>query len=202
MQYVEKMRATVESLLFITNEPLSMEQLAELAEMEEDDVRDVLSWLVEDYHDSAKGIGVMEVAGGYIMAVKKDYLPYVEKLYKPQFSTLSLASLETLAIIAYKQPITRGEVELLRGVKVDRIMQNLLTKQLIEEQGRKEAPGRPILYGTTKQFLQYFHINNLAELPENHLLSLDPAVAEELVAAELESLQNDVPLDKRQEEKH
>lgn len=202
MQYVEKMRATVESLLFITNEPLSMEQLAELAEMEEDDVRDVLSWLVEDYHDSAKGIGVMEVAGGYIMAVKKDYLPYVEKLYKPQFSTLSLASLETLAIIAYKQPITRGEVELIRGVKVDRIMQNLLTKQLIEEQGRKEAPGRPILYGTTKQFLQYFHINNLAELPENHLLSLDPAVAEELVAAELESLQNDVPLDKRQEEKH
>lgn len=202
MQYVEKMRATVESLLFITNEPLSMEQLAELAEMEEDDVRDVLSWLVEDYHDSAKGIGVMEVAGGYIMAVKKDYLPYVEKLYKPQLSTLSLASLETLAIIAYKQPITRGEVELIRGVKVDRIMQNLLTKQLIEEQGRKEAPGRPILYGTTKQFLQYFHINNLAELPENHLLSLDPAVAEELVAAELESLQNDVPLDKRQEEKH
>lgn len=202
MQYVEKMRATVESLLFITNEPLSMEQLAELAEMEEDDVRDVLSWLVEDYHDSAKGIGVMEIAGGYIMAVKKDYLPYVEKLYKPQFSTLSLASLETLAIIAYKQPITRGEVELIRGVKVDRIMQNLLTKQLIEEQGRKEAPGRPILYGTTKQFLQYFHINNLAELPENHLLSLDPAVAEELVAAELESLQNDVPLDKRQEEKH
>lgn len=188
MQYVDKLRATVESLLFITNEPLSIEELLELTEFEEDDLRDALSWLQDDYSDDSKGIGVMEIAGGYIMGIKKDYLPYVEKIYKPQLNTLSMAALETLAIIAYKQPITRGEIELIRGVKVDKIMQNLLTKMLIEEKGRKDVPGRPILYGTTKQFLQYFGINSLDELPENQLLNLDAAEAEKLVAEELESI--------------
>ena len=189
MQYVEKLRATVESLLFITNEPLSPAQIAELAEIEEDDVLDVLDWLQEDYSDASKGIGVMKLGDGYIMAIKQDYLPYVEKLYRPQMSTLSMAALETLAIIAYKQPVTRGEVEMIRGVKADKIVQNLIAKELIEEQGRKDAPGRPILYGTTRKFLQYFNIESLEQLPSNHLLNLDPAEAESLVADELELLE-------------
>lgn len=83
MQYVEKLRATVESLLFITNEPLMPSQIAELAEMEEDDVLDVLEWLQEDYSDDSKGIGVMKLGDGYIMAIKQDYLPYVEKTVPP-----------------------------------------------------------------------------------------------------------------------
>ena len=178
MQYVEKLRATVESLLFITNEPLMPSQIAELAEMEEDDVLDVLEWLQEDYSDDSKGIGVMKLGDGYIMAIKQDYLPYVEKLYRPQISTLSMAALETLAIIAYKQPVTRGEVELIRGVKADKIVQNLIAKELIEEKGRKDAPGRPILYGTTRKFLQYFNIESLDQLPVNEMLHLDPAEAE------------------------
>ena len=182
MQYVEKLRATVESLLFITKEPLTSSQIAELAEIEEDDVLDVLDWLQEDYSDASKGIGVMKLGDGYIMAIKQDYLPYVEKLYRPQMSTLSMAALETLAIIAYKQPVTRGEVELIRGVKADKIVQNLIAKELIEEKGRKDAPGRPILYGTTRKFLQYFNIESLDQLPENKLLQLDPAEAESLVA--------------------
>lgn len=189
MQYVEKIRATVESLLFITNEPLTSAQIAELAELEEDDVLDVLDWLQEDYSDASKGIGVMKLGDGYIMAIKQDYLPYVEKLYRPQMSTLSMAALETLAIIAYKQPVTRGEVELIRGVKADRIIQNLIAKELIEEQGRKDAPGRPILYGTTRKFLQHFNIESLAELPSSHLLNMDMAEAESLVADELELLE-------------
>ena len=189
MQYVEKLRATVESLLFITNEPLTSSQIAELAEIEEDDVLDVLDWLQEDYGDASKGIGVMKLGDGYIMAIKQDYLPYVEKLYRPQMSTLSMAALETLAIIAYKQPVTRGEVELIRGVKADKIVQNLIAKELIEEKGRKDAPGRPILYGTTRKFLQYFNIESLDQLPENKLLQLDPAEAESLVADELELLE-------------
>jgi segregation and condensation protein B len=123
------------------------------------------------------------------MAIKQDYLPYVEKLYRPQMSTLSMAALETLAIIAYKQPVTRGEVELIRGVKADKIVQNLIAKELIEEKGRKDAPGRPILYGTTRKFLQYFNIESLDQLPENKLLQLDPAEAESLVADELELLE-------------
>ncbi len=189
MQYVEKIRATVESLLFITNEPLTSAQIAELAEIEEDDVLDVLDWLQEDYSDASKGIGVMKLGDGYIMAIKQDYLPYVEKLYRPQISTLSMAALETLAIIAYKQPVTRGEVELIRGVKADKIVQNLIAKELIEEKGRKDAPGRPILYGTTRKFLQYFNIESLDQLPTNQLLNLDPAEAESLVADELELLE-------------
>ena len=189
MQYVEKLRATVESLLFITNEPLTSSQIAELAEIEEEDVLDVLDWLQEDYSDASKGIGVMKLGDGYIMAIKQDYLPYVEKLYRPQMSTLSMAALETLAIIAYKQPVTRGEVELIRGVKADKIVQNLIAKELIEEKGRKDAPGRPILYGTTRKFLQYFNIESLDQLPENKLLQLDPAEAESLVADELELLE-------------
>ena len=189
MQYVEKLRASVESLLFITNEPLTSSQIAELAEIEEDDVLDVLDWLQEDYSDASKGIGVMKLGDGYIMAIKQDYLPYVEKLYRPQMSTLSMAALETLAIIAYTQPVTRGEVELIRGVKADKIVQNLIAKELIEEKGRKDAPGRPILYGTTRKFLQYFNIESLDQLPENKLLQLDPAEAESLVADELELLE-------------
>ena len=189
MQYVEKLRATVESLLFITNEPLTSSQIAELAEIEEDDVLDVLDWLQEDYSDASKGIGVMKLGDGYIMAIKQDYLPYVEKLYRPQMSTVSMAALETLASIAYKQPVTRGEVELIRGVKADKIVQNLIAKELIEEKGRKDAPGRPILYGTTRKFLQYFNIESLDQLPENKLLQLDPAEAESLVADELELLE-------------
>ncbi len=188
-QYVEKIRATIESLLFITNEPLTPAQLAELAEMEETDVQDVLSWLIEDYSDASKGIGVIKLGDGYIMAIKQAYLPYVEKLYRPQMNNLSMAALETLAIVAYKQPVTRGEIELIRGVKADKIIQNLIGKELIEEQGRKDAPGRPILYGTTRRFLQYFNIESLAELPTNALLNLNPDEAESLVAEELELLE-------------
>ena len=188
-QYVEKIRATIESLLFITNEPLTPAQLAELAEMEETDVQDVLSWLIEDYSDASKGIGVIKLGDGYIMAIKQAYLPYVEKLYRPQNNNLSMAALETLAIVAYKQPVTRGEIELIRGVKADKIIQNLIGKELIEEQGRKDAPGRPILYGTTRRFLQYFNIESLAELPTNALLNLNPDEAESLVAEELELLE-------------
>ena len=139
--------------------------------------------------DDSKGIGVIKLGDGYIMAIKQDYLPYVEKLYRPQISTLSMAALETLAIIAYKQPVTRGEVELIRGVKADKIVQNLIAKELIEEKGRKDAPGRPILYGTTRKFLQYFNIESLDQLPVNEMLHLDPAEAESLVADELELLE-------------
>ena len=188
MQYAEKIRATVESLLFITNEPLTPEEIAELAEIELDDVNDVLEWLQEDYSDDSKGIGVIQLGKGYIMAIKKEYLPYVEKLYRPQMNTLSMAALETLSIVAYKQPVTRGEIEMIRGVKADKIIQSLLSKDLIEELGRKDAPGRPILYGTTKTFLQHFHMNSLDELPESNFEELDPEEAESLVAEELEML--------------
>ena len=110
---------------------------------------------------------MVALAGGYIYATKSQYREYIEKMYKPQMNSLSNAALETLAIVAYKQPVTKGEVELLRGVNVDGTMSTLVNKGLVEEKGRKEVVGRPLLYGTTKQFLQFFGLNSLADLPQN-----------------------------------
>lgn len=172
-------RSIIEGLLFITNEPLSIETLAELTAIQEDEIMDLLADIKAAFEAEAHGITVIEAANGYMLATKPLVKPYIEKLYKPQMSTLSSAGLETLAIIAYRQPITRGEIELLRGVKADKILQTLLGKGLIEEQGRKDSPGRPILYGTTKQFLQYFGLNALADLPAQPALS-DEALFEAL----------------------
>ena len=172
-------RSIIEGLLFITNEPLSIETLAELTAIQEDEIMDLLADIKATFEAEAHGITVIEAANGYMLATKPLVKPYIEKLYKPQMSTLSSAGLETLAIIAYRQPITRSEIELLRGVKADKILQTLLGKGLIEEQGRKDSPGRPILYGTTKQFLQYFGLNALADLPAQPALS-DEALFEVL----------------------
>lgn len=173
MLFSNQTRSIIEGLLFITNEPLSIETLAELTAVQEDEIIDLLADIRTDLEQEAHGITVIEAAGGYMLATKPLIKPYIEKLYKPQMTTLSSAGLETLAIIAYRQPITRGEIEILRGVKADKILQTLLSKGLIEEQGRKDSPGRPILYGTTKQFLQYFGLNTLADLPAQ------PTLAEE-----------------------
>lgn len=180
MLFSNQTRSIIEGLLFITNEPLSIETLAELTAVQENEIIDLLADIKADLEQEAHGITVIEAANGYMLATKPLVKPYIEKLYKPQMTTLSSAGLETLAIIAYRQPITRGEIELLRGVKADKILQTLLSKGLIEEQGRKDSPGRPILYGTTKQFLQYFGLNNLADLPDQ------PALAEEELRASTE----------------
>lgn len=186
MLFSEETKAAIESLLFITNEPLALEQLAQLTDIELDEAAELVTELCEEYDRQSHGIFIKEAAGGYMMATKTTCGSYVEKLYKPHLQNLSSAGLETLAIIAYKQPITRGEIELLRGVKVDKIMQNLTTKQLIEEQGRKDAPGRPILYGTTKQFLQYFGLNSLSDLPQAEDLPQNFSTEELLLADEEE----------------
>lgn len=166
MLFSQEIKAAIEGLLFITNEPLSIKEISELVEVECDEVKELLAEIKADFAQAEHGITVLEAAGGYMLATKASLKTIIEKLYKPQLSTLSMAALETLAIIAYKQPITRGEIELLRGVKVDKIIHALTEKSLIEEQGRKDSPGRPILYGTTKEFLCYFGLNGLADLPQ------------------------------------
>ena len=162
MLFNQEMKAIVESLLFITNTPLSPADLAELTGFSQAEINEVLEILMRESRAADRGIEVVQLAGGYIYATKE----YIEKMYKPQVSSLSAAALETLAIVAYKQPVTKGEVELLRGVNVDGAMNTLQNKGLVEEKGRKEVIGRPILYGTTKQFLQFFGLNTLADLPK------------------------------------
>ena len=163
MLFGEKYKAIIECLLFVSGQPLSAEKIAEIAELKVEDVVSFIAELKQEY--SERGFQIAELAGGYQLMSNPEYFPYVERLYKPQAQTLSQAALETLAIIAYRQPVTRADIEQIRGVKVDGVLATLLEKKLVQEVGRKESPGRPILYGTGEQFLTFFGINSLEELP-------------------------------------
>jgi segregation and condensation protein B len=161
-------RGIVESLLFAAgDEGLTMKQICEVLELDEGIAVQVLHELKEEYKENAnRGITLVQMAGAYQLVTKKEYSPYLKKLVdSPHTSTLSQAALETLAIIAYKQPITRMEIEEIRGVKTERPLHTLVAKALIKEVGRAEGAGRAYLYGTTKEFLDYFGLKNIEDLP-------------------------------------
>lgn len=164
MLFVEKYKAIIECLLFISGQPLSIEKIAETSELKLEEALEVMKELKHEYAE--RGFCITELAGGYQFVSNPLYYSYIERLFKPQAQTLSQAALETLAIIAYRQPVTRAEVEALRGVKVDGVVVTLLEKKLVVEVGRKESPGRPILYGTGEFFLQFFGLNSLTDLPK------------------------------------
>jgi len=158
-------KAILECLLFISPEPLNAETMMEVAGLNKEDLEVILAELDNECQSTAKGIQLVKLAGGYQFMTKPEMAPYIEKLYKPHISLFSQAALETLSIIAYRQPVTRAEIEQIRGVKVEGVLTSLLDKKLAREVGRKEGPGRPILYGTTKEFLKYFGLNSLDDLP-------------------------------------
>lgn len=158
----------LESLLFAAgDEGLSLKQMANVMEIPKQEVLELLNLLQEEYEkNKQRGITIVQFAGTYQLATKKEYVNYLKRLVEvPNSSTLSQAALETLTIIAYKQPITRAEIEDIRGVKTERPIQTLTAKGLIQEVGRAEGTGRPILYGTTVEFLDYFGLKDLKELP-------------------------------------
>ncbi len=161
-------KAIVESLLFAAgDEGLTIKQLMHVLDMEQLEVEQLIDELIKNYRkDKTRGISIIEIAGTYQFATKKEHSDYLKKLVEsPHASTLSQAALETLAIIAYKQPITRAEIEEIRGVKTERPLHTLSAKALIKEVGRAEGAGRAILYGTTKEFLDHFGLKNIGELP-------------------------------------
>ncbi|APH04550.1 SMC-Scp complex subunit ScpB [Bacillus weihaiensis] len=157
----------VEALLFAAgDEGLSLKQLIAVLEIEEREVIEILDDLNRMYQENARGIELVEVAGHFQLTTKKSHSAYLKKLVEsPGNGSLSQAALETLAIVAYRQPITRAEIEEIRGVKTERPIQTLVTKILIKEVGRAEGTGRAILYGTTKEFLEYFGLKSIKELP-------------------------------------
>ena len=165
MLFDEEMLAAVECILFVADEPLALERIAEIIEFSPEDAKTLLDKLTQQYLEQKRGIQVVELAGGYQISTRPDLSVYIERLYKPHFQGLSHAALETLAIIAYKQPVTRGEIEIIRGVQADRAVTTLLEKSLIKEVGRKDGPGRPMLFGTTDQFLIHFGLKGLEDLP-------------------------------------
>lgn len=160
-------KAIIEGLLFAAgDEGLSLKQIASVLEIEEEQALQIMDQLKVDYNEPSRGIQLIELAGVFQLATKKEHAPYLKKLVEsPGSSSLSQAALETLAIIAYRQPITRAEIEEIRGVKSDKPLQTLMAKALVKEVGRAEGTGRPILYGTTKEFLDYFGLKTLEELP-------------------------------------
>ncbi|QTH44802.1 SMC-Scp complex subunit ScpB [Cohnella sp. LGH] len=162
------LKSVLEGLLFVSgDEGISAKTAAEVVETDVAVVADVLKDLQKDFSKKSRGIRIAEVAGSFRLTTASEHAPFFEKLaYSPSRSSLSQAALETLAIIAYKQPITRIEIEEIRGVKADRPLHHLVNKDLIEEKGRADALGRPILYGTTKAFLDYFGLPGIQSLPE------------------------------------
>jgi segregation and condensation protein B len=160
-------KAIVEGLLFAAgDEGLSLQQIALVLEISEEQTLQIIEELKKDCQQACRGIEVNEMAGTFQLTTKKEHAPYLKKLVEsPGSSSLSQAALETLAIIAYRQPITRAEIEEIRGVKSDKPLQTLIAKALIKEVGRAEGTGRPILYGTTKEFLDYFGLKTIDELP-------------------------------------
>ena len=159
-----KLKGILESLLFVARKPLSPEGIEETNRIPKDAVINVLEELVRDYE--GKGINIVKVAGGYLMGTNPDNAEHVHGLLHAKVqTTLTHKSLETLAIISYKQPVTRAEIERIRGVISDGVIETLLAKKLIQELGRSEAVGRPYLYGTTTEFLRHFGLKELSDLP-------------------------------------
>jgi segregation and condensation protein B len=161
------LKAILEALVYITDEPLSAQQMAAALERPIDVVQRLLNELVEEFAKPEHGLGIREVAGGYKMATKAEHheavRAFVKKLTPPL--KLSLPALETLAVIAYKQPVTTPEIMEIRGVQGASVLKTLLDRKLIAEAGRKKVVGQPILYKTTKEFLVQFGLKDLSELP-------------------------------------
>jgi segregation and condensation protein B len=159
-------RAIIEALLFVSEVPLSLAKIKELLSMyTHGEITAALDDLREEYGGESHGFALVEVAQGYQLRTKPEYAGWVRKLNKMTPTRLSRAALETLAIIAYKQPILRSEVEAIRGVDVGGVLHVLLEKKLIKIMGRKNVPGRPFLYGTTQKFLEVFSLQDLSSLP-------------------------------------
>lgn len=161
-------RAKIEALLFVAGEEgLSLEVLSKVTTINKKDLLESIEELRISYENSTEsGLTLIETAGAYQLVTKKEYAKYIKEYAQSPYSQkLSRALLETLAIVAYKQPITRIEIEAIRGVQVTGNLQKLRSRQLIKEVGRLEKPGQPLLYGTTDFFLDYFGINTLEELP-------------------------------------
>ncbi|HHU69195.1 MAG TPA: SMC-Scp complex subunit ScpB [Thermoanaerobacterales bacterium] len=160
--------SAIEALLFISNEPLTLDSIAEILEIDEEKTKEAILHLKREYEkNNSRGIQISEIAGGFRLSTKAKVNKYIEKLDSNKKEIfLSQAALETLAIILYKQPIPRANIEDIRGVNSEKSLKTLIERGLITELGRIDAPGRPIIYGTTKKCLEYLGLNSLDDLPK------------------------------------
>jgi segregation and condensation protein B len=162
-----ELKAILEAMLFVSPEPLSLTRLvAVLGDVSKSEIEEVLRSLREELEQEGRGVRLAEIAGGYRLVTKQEYSTWIKRLDNAKSTAkLSRSALESLAIIAYKQPIVRSEIEEIRGVETSGVVRTLLERKLVRMVGRKEVPGRPIMYGTTKYFLEHFGLNDLSQLP-------------------------------------
>jgi len=162
------LKSAIEALIFASEKPVTIEQIKKtLGNLDAAGVSEVIEELKNEYDALNRGIRIIEIAGGFQMITRQTFAHFLKKLFKNRNSDrLSKPALESLAIIAYKQPLTKAEIESLRNVNVDGVMKNLIDKNLIRICGRKKLPGRPFVFGTTREFLEHFGLKSLQELPK------------------------------------
>jgi len=160
-----EVKAAIEALLFVTEQPLRIERLAEILECGKAEIQQKIEALRQEFAERGGGIVLEQVAGGYQFRTPSEHADLIRKLGKNKPARFSRAALETLAIIAYRQPITRAEIEYLRGVDSGGVVKTLLERKLLRILGKKEIPGRPLIYGTSRDFLELFGLKDLNDLP-------------------------------------
>lgn len=160
------LKSIVEALIFVSETPLSLAQLAQVLEdQEKPAIQAAIAQLAREYQGLGRAFSLVEVAGGWAFRTRPELAFWLRRLKREQATKLSRAALETLAIIAYKQPVMKAEIERLRGVEVGGVLRVLMEKDLVKVVGRKDLPGRPLVYGTTRRFLEVFDLKDLKDLP-------------------------------------
>lgn len=163
---LEKLEAAIEAILFTMGDSVELEKIAAAIEQDKKTTRKIIQGMMDKYQDLDRGIQILELEDAYQLCTKQEYYDYLIRVAKqPRKYVLTDVLLETVAIIAYKQPVTRLEIEKIRGVKSDHPINKLLEYGLIQELGRLDAPGRPIVFGTTEEFLRNFGVSSVSELP-------------------------------------
>jgi segregation and condensation protein B len=186
---MDDLKNIVESLLFVADEPLMIERLKQIITgAETKALREAIEELMVDYETRRGGFYLSPVAGGYQIRTRPEYTEWIKRLLQPKPQRLSKAALETLAIVAYKQPVIRADIEQLRGVDCGGVLRVLLERKFIRVLGRKEIPGRPLIYATTKRFLEVFGLKNLKDLPTpKEIEEFGSALSEDMAESDNES---------------
>lgn len=178
---IREIRAMIEAVLFAAGDAVEIDRLADIVDVDKRSLREILKKMMDDYSYERRGIHIIRMEDAYQMCTRGEYAEYVSRLAEPpRKQNLSNAALEVLSIVAYKQPVTRNSIEHIRGVNCDYIVNRLIERNFIEEKGRLDAPGRPILFGTTQHFLRIFGVSSLADLPDYDSLGQSAEDAEQI----------------------
>jgi segregation and condensation protein B len=183
-----RLKAAVEALLYVSEGPLGLKRIREALgeDFGQADVREAVNSLVAEFESDGRGVRMAELAGGWQIITRPEYAAYVKRLQKIRPPKLSAQALETLAIIAYRQPIIRAEIEAIRGVNADGVIKTLMERRLIKMAGRQDVPGKPMMYATTQEFLIYFGLKDLSSLPSMRELERELGMEENPILSKLE----------------